>query len=217
MKPDIEALNKKYEELTPEGRVKELYTDFSNVLLTSSFGTTSVLLLHMFSRINPQQKVYFLDTTYHFKETLEYKERLKTLLGIEVTELKPDVWRNKFTKADETWKKDPDLCCSVNKVEPLEKIKGNYEIWVSGLMALQNDHRKQLDVFEVKEDIIKFYPLIDMKESEVKEYMRKYDLPEHPLKAQGYNSVGCTHCTAKGKGREGRWINKSKTECGLHL
>jgi phosphoadenosine phosphosulfate reductase len=212
----IEELNKKYRTLTPEERVKELYNDFSKVLLTSSFGTTSVLLLHIFSRIRPGQVVHFLDTTYHFPETLVYKEKLKQLLSLEVIDLKPDEWRNKFTVTDKTWSKDPDLCCSVNKVEPLEKIKRDHEVWVSGLMASQNDHRKQLNVFEEKEGIIKFYPLIDMKEDEVQAYMKMYDLPEHPLKSEGFSSIGCMHCTAKGKGREGRWVDRSKTECGLH-
>jgi phosphoadenosine phosphosulfate reductase len=217
MERDIEKLNEKYRLLTPLQRVEELYNDFEKVLFTSSFGTTSALLLHLFGTVRPSQEVHFLDTTYHFPETLAYKETLVKLLGLKVIDVKPDEWRNQFTKTDHTWTKDPDLCCSVNKVEPLEKLKPAYEVWVSGLMAAQNEHRKQLDVFEEKGGILKFYPVIDMKPEEVEKYIAKHGLPQHPLKEQGFDSVGCSHCTAKGKGREGRWVDRSKTECGLHL
>jgi len=214
---NVGQLNKKYEPLSPEERIRELYNDFSKILFTSSFGTTSVYLLHLFSKARPGEKIHFLDTTYHFQETLDYKKQLTILFKLNVVELKGEEWRNKFTRDDHTWGKDPDLCCSVNKVEPLEKIKPEFEIWVSGLMKSQNEHRKQLNIFEERNGIIKFYPIIDVSEEEATAYIKENKLPEHPLKVQGYNSVGCTHCTTKGKSREGRWINKSKTECGLHL
>jgi phosphoadenosine phosphosulfate reductase len=213
---DVEALNKKYTPLSPEQRIAELYTDFSNILLTSSFGTTSVYLLHLFSSVHPEQAVHFLDTSYHFPETLAYKEKLTKAFGLNVVNLKGDEWRNKFTLQDRTWKKDSDLCCSINKVEPLEKIKAGFEIWVSGLMRGQNENRKNLQVFEERGGILKFYPIVDQTEEQVKAYMKLHKLPVHPLSKAGYSSVGCTHCTSEGKAREGRWINKSKTECGLH-
>ena len=214
---NIDALNKKYLTLSPEGRIQELYKDFSKVLFTSSFGTTSAFLLHLFHKVKPNETVYFLDTTYHFNETIEYKEALTKLLNLKVVDVKPEEWKNNFTQKDKTWNTDPDLCCSINKVEPIDKIKVNFDVWVSGLMAAQNAHRQNLKVFEQKEDMIKFYPLIDQSEKDAKEYMIKNSLPEHPLLSQGYNSVGCFHCTVAGKGRSGRWVNKSKTECGLHL
>ncbi|CAN5895848.1 phosphoadenylyl-sulfate reductase [soil metagenome] len=214
---DLDVLNEKYRMLSPEQRVAELYKDFNRVLFTSSFGTTSVILLHLFKKINPQQLVYFLDTTYHFAETLQYKERLTELFALNVIDVKPEEWKNKFTREDQAWSKDPDLCCSINKVEPLDKIKPGFEIWVSGLMSAQNSYRKKLNVFERKEEIIKFYPIIDMTAEESKVYLLKHELPPHPLLAHGFASVGCIHCTVKGRGREGRWVNRSKTECGLHL
>jgi phosphoadenosine phosphosulfate reductase len=214
---DLEKLNSKYKILSPEERIKEVYRDFKNVLFTSSFGTSSALLLHLFKRIKPEQEVLFLDTTYHFPETLAYKEQLTDQLKLNVRSLLPEEWRNKFTKEDETWKKDPDLCCSINKVEPLNKVKANHDVWVSGLMAWQTPHRKQLQVFEKSNDIIKFHPIIDITEDDMKKYLAINNLPEHPLQKEGYSSVGCTHCTAKGQGRQGRWVDKSKDECGLHL
>ncbi|MBC7862591.1 MAG: phosphoadenylyl-sulfate reductase [Bacteroidia bacterium] len=214
---NLEELNKKYLPLSPLERIQELKKDFKTVLYTSSFGGTAAYLIHLFHLGNPEQVIHFLDTTYHFPETLSYKKELTELLNLNVVDLKGDEFRNKFTRTDETWKKDPDLCCSINKVEPLEKIKVDYEVWVSGLMHSQNEIRSKLSIFEARNGILKFYPIIDVTEEEAKEYILKNNLPLHPLKLQGYNSIGCTHCTTKGKAREGRWINKSKTECGLHL
>lgn len=214
---NLDVLNEKYRVLTPEERVKELYHDFHKVLFTSSFGTTSAILLHLFSTIRPEQEVLFLDTTYHFAETLQYKEVLTKLLNLRVKDVLPEDWKNKFTKEDQTWSKDPDLCCSINKVEPLDKLKPGYDVWVSGLMQSQNNYRKQMNVFEEKGGLVKFYPIIDLSEEAAKEYLQKHQLPPHPLVAHGFNSVGCIHCTVKGRGREGRWVNRSKTECGLHI
>jgi phosphoadenosine phosphosulfate reductase len=214
---NLNELNKKYAALMPRQRIEALYTDFSKILYTSSFGTTAVYLLHIFSKVHPGQTIHFLDTTYHFPETLKYKEELTGLLNLKVISLKGDEWRNKFTQQDKTWEKDPDLCCSVNKVEPLELIKPGYEVWVSGLMRSQNDHRKDLDVFIEKDGLLRFYPIIDQTEEDAESYIRLNNLPRHPLTSKEYHSVGCTHCTTQGRAREGRWINKSKSECGLHL
>ncbi len=214
---NIDVLNSKYAPLSPEQRIKELYKDFERVLFTSSFGTTAAFLLHLFHKVNKDQTVHFLDTTYHFNETLIYKQQLTALLGLNVIDVKPEEWKNKFTQEDKTWNSDPDLCCSINKVEPLDKIKPDYQVWVSGLMSSQNKYRGSLKVFDQKDGMLKFYPLVDLKEQDAFDYIKKHQLPEHPLLKAGFNSVGCFHCTVAGKGRSGRWVNKSKTECGLHL
>lgn len=216
---NIEELNKKYNPLSPIERIEELYKDFSEskVLYTSSFGTTAAILLKMIPAVNPVQKIYFLDTTYHFVETLDYKDKLQEQLGLNVEDVLPEAWKNEFTKKDKTWTIDQDLCCSVNKVEPMDKLKEGKDVWISGLLAYQNTHRKSLDVFEEKGGIIKFYPIIDMSEAEVNAFFVNNSLPKHPLEAHGYHSIGCAQCTVKGKGRSGRWSNTSKSECGLHL
>ena len=215
---NYDELNIKYATLSPEQRIVEMFKDFPSekILFTSSFGTTAAILLHMISKVNPNQKIYFLDTTYHFMETLEYKNQLKELLNLNIVDIKPEDWKNDFTTKDQTWTKDPDLCCSINKVEPLDVIKPNFDLWISGLMSNQTSHRKQLDIFEQKSDITKFYPILDFTAEQAAEYFVKNNLPKHPLESMGYSSIGCAQCTAKGKGREGRWTNKSKTECGLH-
>lgn len=217
---DIELLNQKYEPLSTEERIRMLYEDFDwkEVLLTSSFAANSAFFLHLFSNYgHPQQKVNFIDTTYHFTETIKYKEKLTKLYNLNVVDLKPDPEKNKMTLKQKLWEKNPDKCCEINKVEPLNKITGDYKVWASGLMRSQNQHRKNLRVFERKNDIIRFYPIIDITPELRDAYILKHDLHFHPLVFEGYSSIGCKHCTKKGEGREGRWVGLAKTECGLHI
>jgi phosphoadenosine phosphosulfate reductase len=214
---DLVYLNKKYNKLTPEQRINEIYSDFEDILLTSSFGTTAVYQLHLFYNQNIRQKVHFINTTYHFRETLEYKQKLTELFELDVVDIMPDKEWNDMSRKAKLWEFNPDQCCSINKVGPFEKIKANYSLWISGLMRWQSNHREQLDIFEQRNGILKFYPILDVSETEVKNYIKKYNLPEHPLKPFGYESIGCVHCTNKGKKRKGRWTTTIKTECGLHL
>lgn len=214
---NLQDLNKRYEKMTVEERISALYVDFDKVLFTSSFGTSAAILLHLFSKWRPEQEVHFIDTTYHFTETLEYKNRLIDQLGLKVVDVLPPDWKNAFTRQDQTWTKDPDLCCSINKVEPLDQLKSNFQVWVSGLMRFQNTERKTRQIFEQKGKLLKFHPIIDLSEKDRNDYFVTNQLPRHPLEKHGFHSIGCAQCTFKGKGRSGRWGTSGKTECGLHL
>lgn len=215
----IRDLNARYRDLSVEQRVQQLYQDFppNEIMLTSSFAANSALLLHVFSMYAPQQKVLFIDTGFHFQETLGYKKDLTKLYRLNVEDVRAEDWKHEHTVKDETYKTDPDFCCSINKVEPLEEVKKQHSVWVSGLMRWQTEHRAGLDVFEHRGGIIKFYPLIDVTKEERQAYIKEHDLPFHPLVAEGYSSIGCTHCTRKGDDRSGRWVDTAKSECGLHL
>ena len=213
----IVDLNQQFINLSPKDRVIKLFEEFDEIVFTSSFGTTAGYLLHLINEVKPDQPIYFLDTTYHFDETIQYKDQLVEQFGLNVVEVLPEQWKNEFTRTDKTWTKDQDLCCSINKVEPMDQLKAGKKFWISGLLGYQNKHRKELPIFEQKSDIVKFYPIIDVSEQEVQAYYQAHQIPFHPLQSQGYESIGCAQCTVKGKGREGRWTNTSKTECGLHL
>tara|TARA_B100001093_G_C26857841_1_gene1028296 strand:+ start:5641 stop:6336 length:696 start_codon:yes stop_codon:yes gene_type:complete len=217
--PHLKKLNKDYSTKNIHQRVEKLYCDFEleDIMLTSSFAATSAMLLKVFSDVNPNQLIYFIDTGYHFKETLIYKDYLTKLYDLNVVDIAADKWKHDFTTNDKTWKKDPDFCCSVNKVEPLDNIKQKYKIWISGLMKWQSDHRESLDFFEERKGMVKFYPLLDVTSDQREAFIKDHHLPFHPLVSKGYFSIGCEHCTLPGKGREGRWNNNPKTECGLHL
>ena len=215
----LKELNANFKLLQPEQRIIELYKIFlpDEIMLTSSFATTSAYLLHLFSVNKPEQEVIFINTGYHFEETLTYKDYLYKIYNLRVREVKAEEYKHKFTTSDQTWTKDPDYCCTINKVEPIEKLKKKYKVWVSGLMSWQSNHRSSLNIFEERDNILKFYPLIDVSREQRELYIKDHLLPFHPLQTKGYFSVGCTHCTKPGKGRNGRWNNSPKTECGLHL
>lgn len=216
---EVETLNRKYKDLSLAERIEELYSDFgpAEIMLTSSFAATSAFLLKLFSEVNQEQVVFFIDTGYHFEETLKYKEELSKAYGLQVKSISAIKEEHDFTTTDQTWKKNPDFCCYINKVKPLDIIKAKYTVWVSGLMEWQSDHRASLNIFEHRKDILKFYPLVDVTKEERDEFIAKHKLPFHPLVAKGYNSIGCSHCTVPGEERSGRWNNNPKTECGLHL
>ncbi len=216
---EIATLNEQMTPLSPLQRLIRLYRifDADEIMLTSSFAATSALLLRWVSEANKDQKVHFIDTGYHFKETLEYVDELSELLQLEVERTRAERWKHDWTRQDETWKKDPDFCCSINKVEPLDQVKNNKSIWISGLMKWQSDHRSSLNFFEERGGMLKFYPLLDLTREERDDFIRKYSLPFHPLVKKGYNSIGCENCTVPGEDRTGRWNNHPKTECGLHL
>ncbi|MCX2679228.1 phosphoadenylyl-sulfate reductase [Galbibacter sp. EGI 63066] len=216
---EIQQLNKKYKPLSIEERIAELYNDFSEseIMLTSSFAATSAFLLRLFSKVHPAQRVYFIDTGFHFPETLDYKKELTKLYGLNVSSISAIKEEHDFTVQDETYKKNPEFCCSINKVKPLDVIKKKYTVWVSGLMEWQSDHRSTLDIFEERGEILKFYPLLDVSKEKRDKFIKEHQLPFHPLVSKGYNSIGCKHCTVPGDDRSGRWNNSPKTECGLHL
>jgi len=216
---NLKYLTEKYRLLSPLDRIRHFYKEFrvEDVLVTSSFGTSSAILLHHISRVRKDQLVHFIDTTYLFDQTYQYKNDLSEKLGLTVKIITPEQWKNDFTTKDETWQNDPDLCCSVNKVEPMDRVKASHKLWVSGLMAYQTPFRKGLDLFEKDGDIIKFYPLIDVQPYFVRGYINKYDLPKHPLLKDGFASVGCKQCTDRSTDRSGRWNASGKSECGLHI
>ncbi len=218
IKTELDVLNKDFEGLGAADRLTKVFEAFDSdkVLMTSSFGATSIILLHMLSKVKPEHPIYFIDTGYLFDETRRYKEELTKRLNLNIIDVRARDNHHRFTHENQTWKYTSDLCCFINKVGPTEKLKEGKDVWISGLLRYQNANREKLRIFEQRGDILKFHPIIDMTEEEVQTYCLIYELPLNPLVYQGYGSIGCTNCTAKGEGREGRWLNSSKTECGLH-
>ncbi len=216
---DIEQLNLKYTPLDVYQRVEQLYVDFDQeeIMLTSAFAATSAFLLKVFSDINKVQPIYFIDTGYHFEETMIYKDYLTKLYNLNVVSIKAEEANHQLTLEKEMWNSQPNRCCHLNKVEPIEKIKTKFKVWVSGLMRWQSDFRSSLNYFESRNEILKFYPLLDIDYEGRDQFIIDHHLPFHPLKSKGYTSIGCTHCTVPDEDRRGRWNNSPKTECGLHL
>lgn len=189
---------------------------------TSSFQTQSVPLLHLISEHAPELPVLFLDTGFHFPETLEFRDRLAEELGLNVRSLTPRLGHEGFRKEHgKLHQRDPDLCCYLNKVEPLEDALDEYDLWISGIRRDQTEARASASVLERQEDgTLKACPMLEWTSRDIFEYIGEHDLPVHPLFEEGYLSIGCAPCTRPpedgGGRRGGRWADAEKTECGLH-
>ena len=214
----LELLNKEYSDLKPLERLKKVFLDFNHeeILVTSSFGTTSGILLGMITLVAPGHPIHFIDTTFCFNKTIRYKEALTRLLGLNIINVLPSIEDNMATRNKRMWKFNKDDCCFLNKVKPFEAYKKNKKIWVSGLLMNQTPFRENLDIFERRGNIIKMHPNIDTSPEDFRSFLVNNFIPPHPMTLDGYDSVGCTHCTAQGMGRSGRWKGDDKNECGLH-
>lgn len=222
----ILALNGMFDEMDAVGVLRQAATDVlpGDLAIVSSFGADSAVLLHLVAQVDPSLPVYFLETGKHFVETLDYVETLKKHLGlINVHAIHPnseDVKR--FDPAGTLWETDPDSCCHIRKTEPLEPITEQYAGWVTGRKRFQTKERGVLPHFELtSDDRIKVNPLAYFSDADVNQYKIEHALPEHPLFAKGYKSIGCAPCTsvvAEGEDpRAGRWRGLNKQECGIHF
>lgn len=213
----LTTLQTRYAALSYRERLAQVFQDFDQVLVTSSFGTTSAILLHLLHQVRPQHPVHFIDTNYLFKETHAYREELTRRWGLNVVPVRPGYNAHMYTRMDYTWAHQPDACCHINKVAPLQRLKAKHDIWVSGMIGGLSEQRRKRSVVEWDGEMYRFYPLIDMGADEAHFTRIVQELPAHPLEGRGYGSVGCVQCTHKGQGRSGRWADQNKTECGLHL
>lgn len=194
------------------------------LLFTSSFGAGSGVLLHLWSEVARELPVVFLDTGFLFEETLAYRDRLAEQLGLKVEVVRPAVGREEFLRENGAtiYEFNPDFCCQHNKVDPLKPYLARAEAWVSGLRRDQSAARADTPILKPSaEGPLKVHPLVAMTLAEQREYLEKHGIPEHPLVARRYLSIGCAPCTravAEGEDeRAGRWAGKGKTECGIHL
>lgn len=191
--------------------------------IVSSFGAESVVLLHWMAGIRSGLPVLFLETGMHFPETLEYAWRLANKLGLDLRMIAPKLG----DLADEDplnmlWQSDPDSCCRIRKVFPLQDALADFDSWISGRKRFQASTRSALPVLERDGRLIKINPLATWTAEDVAAYAAEHDLPTHPLTARGYPSIGCRTCTQPASygadPRSGRWAySPDKTECGIHL
>lgn len=193
------------------------------IAVLSSFGAESALLLALVAEAAPDMPVLFLETGKHFPETLAYRTELARFLGLtNVQDIKPQkAALEARDPTGELWAFDPDACCQLRKVEPLDAASLPYAVLVTGRKRGQASTRAALPVVEEKADgQVRLNPLAAWTGAEITEEMARRGLPPHPLVAQGYPSIGCAPCThpvgAGQDARAGRWAGLSKTECGIH-
>ncbi|MCE7995864.1 MAG: phosphoadenylyl-sulfate reductase [Roseivirga sp.] len=200
--------------------VNELFD--GRLVMTSSFQTQSIPLLHMISRLDFEVPILFLDTGFHFKETLAFRDDLLERWGLNVLNVSKTLGHSEFLRIyGPLYKKNVDKCCHINKTIPLRSVVEHYSAWISGVRSDQTSLRQKLRLFNLQKDgKVKVCPMINWTERDVFKYMAEHKLPEHPLLSKGYMSVGCKPCTSPVYGdsesRSGRWQGESKTECGIH-
>jgi phosphoadenosine phosphosulfate reductase len=221
---EIEKLSEEFETKTPQEIIQWAANEFwPEIAMSSSFQTQSMPLLHMVVTINRNIPVFFLDTGYHFWETLMFREQIASEWKINVIDLyrdhRWDVFARQHTRSLPL--EDPDLCCYLHKVQPMQKALKDIKAWISGIRRDQTSVRAQAKILEMPRDgLLKINPLLNWTKADVNRYMEENNLPAHPLYAKGYRSVGCAPCTVavgvNDDERAGRWAGRGKTECGLH-
>jgi phosphoadenosine phosphosulfate reductase len=190
--------------------------------VVSSFGTESAALLKLVADVDPAIPVVFLDTGWLFEETLAYRDTLIAQLGLrDVRSIKP--LEETLSREDpdrELWFSDPDACCRIRKVEPLERALAPFSAWINGRKRFQGGVRAAIPVVEADAGRLKFNPFANVSREEIAGIYATAKLPPHPLAASGFLSIGCMPCTSRSSPdedeRAGRWRGRAKTECGIH-
>ncbi|MCP3671784.1 MAG: phosphoadenylyl-sulfate reductase [Gammaproteobacteria bacterium] len=193
------------------------------VFVGSSFQTHSIPLLHIVSSISQEIPVYFIDTGFHFPETIRFKGQIGVLLGLNIIDTHSAICNSMQYDASGTFyhTSNPDHCCYLNKIQPLEPILIDHDVWINGIRRDQSKTRREMArETEGPFNTLRYHPMLDWTSKEIFYYRKLHQLPNHPLEEKGYFSIGCKPCTRKvdplGDERSGRWYGMKKTECGLH-
>jgi len=225
-KLDLETLNTKFEKEQPQVILRWAIEEFRpKIAISSSFQTESIVLLDMISKIDPSVTIFFLETGFHFQETIDFKKLVTNRLGLtNVVDLKADPKRREQLIKDyngKPYEKNPDLCCEINKVEPMQGALKGLDAWISGIRRSQSKTRKDIQIVEEYEGgLYKINPIANVTSGDIWWYIKEHKLPIHALFEKGYLSIGCWPCTRPVQPgddeRSGRWAGKEKTECGIH-
>ncbi|MDP1539258.1 MAG: phosphoadenylyl-sulfate reductase [Moraxellaceae bacterium] len=221
---ELAALSEEFETKTPQEIIQWAADTFwPEIAMSSSFQTQSMPLLHMVTQVRRSIPVFFMDTGYHFWETLIFREYIASEWSINVIDLyrapRWDVFAKQNTRSLPV--EDPNLCCYLHKVQPMQKALKDVKAWISGIRRDQTSVRAHAKILELQTDgLVKINPLLNWTKSDIRKYAEENNLPPHPLYEKGYRSVGCAPCTiaigVDDDERSGRWAGREKVECGLH-
>ncbi|MBI5559778.1 MAG: phosphoadenylyl-sulfate reductase [Deltaproteobacteria bacterium] len=222
---ELEKISKSLEGKDPKEAIKWALDNFQpDVSLACSFGAEDVALVDMLVKVNPKARIFYLDTGLLFKETYELIDRVAEKYGI-----KPEKYSSAISVKDmereygpKLWEANPDRCCGIRKVVPLEDALKGLKAWITGIRRDQAPTRANAPVvgWDAKFNLVKINPLVTWTWEDVWGYIRKNGVPYNVLHDKDYPSIGCEPCTKAVKPgedpRAGRWAGKGKTECGLH-
>ena len=197
----------------PEEVLREAADRFGapRLALAASWQKESSVLVDLVQKVVPGARIFTLDTGALFEETYATWRAIEERYGITV-----EAYRGEWVHG--MWASDPDRCCFLRKVEPLERALAGADCWISGVRRDQSPTRADTPelAWDTRRGLWKANPLATWSDADVWDYIAEHELPFNPLHEQGYASIGCTHCTLPSDTRDGRWAGREKTECGLH-
>jgi len=221
----LAALNAQFEPRSPQIVLRWAAETFSGGLAQGTgFGPSGIVIMHMLSQIDPAATFFFLDTDLLFPETYELKDELEETLGVPITRVHGGRTPDEQADAEgpELWNRDPDRCCFLRKVKPLQDFLADQTAWVTGIRRDQSPSRADTRIVDwaPKCEVVKVNPLATWSRKDVWRYILENGLPYNELHDRGFPSIGCIPCTAAVDGRDysrdGRWSGTDKSECGLH-
>ena len=225
-------LDGEFASLSADDRIRKAFALFGpEVVATTSFGRDAGLLLHHLNRLKIDIRVFFIDTSFHFPETLAYRDTLTSAYKLDLREVRSLEPANRRYAGGQDGKdgavaiSDTKACCAINKVGVQAAFLGRMDVkaFLTGLRRDQSDTRSHTPFVHVQKGKLKICPFADWPANDVELYLQLREVPEHPLAKQGYSSIGCSPVTCTSKPldpcdpRSGRWVGDAKTECGLHL
>ncbi len=231
-KLELEPLNQMFESSEPERIVEWSVAQFNpDLVVSSSFGAESAVMVSLAQKAKPGIRVIFVNTGYLFPETHAFMETLRRKLDLNIwtyrTRNDPIAYLQKAGELDPSWRNNIDACCAVNKNEPFERAMKELtpRAWLRGIRRSQASTRagRQFIEWSQRYNCYAISPLLKWGPREVHAYLKKHDLPYHPLWEKGYSSIGCNplSCTRPvGEGedaRSGRWAGQDKIECGINV
>jgi phosphoadenosine phosphosulfate reductase len=181
--------------------------------LTVASSMQDGVLVDLAVRADPRVEVVFLDTGFHFAETLETARRMRARYDLNLVTLRPGHGAATYT-GDTT-----EACCEARKVAPLERHLAGRAAWVTGLRRAESPSRAAAATVEwdAGRGLVKINPIVAWSDEDVDRYIAEHDIIVNPLRDKGFDSIGCAPCTVPGSGRSGRWAGSGRLECGLHL
>jgi phosphoadenosine phosphosulfate reductase len=197
----------------------------TRLTMATAFGAEGCCLIHMIAEIEPNLRIFNLDTGYQFSETLQLRDRIKERYGIEVEYIRPELTIAEYEAehGGPLYRHRPDQCCYDRKILPLRQALVGYEAWISAIRRDQTGDRQKADIvgWDAKFNLVKVNPLLGWTRKDVWSFISKNNVPYNPLHDQNYPSIGCWPCTQPvldgTDERSGRWSGTAKKECGLHV
>ena len=218
-RPQLPELD--YEAMQPDEILGALLDAFpGRVSLACSFQKEESVLLDMLFALEPNARIFALDTHVLFPETYEIWREVERRYSTKVVVYEgPSLGRQAAVHGEALWERNPNLCCAIRKVQPVGRALSGLDAWITALRRDQSPTRADAPKvgWDEQHELWKANPLADWDDARCRAYVEERRLPFNELHDRGYASIGCTHCTQPGTGREGRWIGLDKTECGLHV